>query len=110
VGVPDAAALASDDLMDGGAEARHQLEAEELGIIKFVGARRLFYCQRVLTLSSMESSENTARAGSAYRGKAAIFRTMESTMAYRGFLPPGRSALLKSASATVVGLIVDLPR
>ena len=38
-------------LMDGGAEARHKLEAEELGIIKFVGGRRLFYCQRVLTLS-----------------------------------------------------------
>ena len=37
MGVPDAAALASDDLMDGGAEARHKLEAEELGIIKFVG-------------------------------------------------------------------------
>jgi hypothetical protein len=89
VGVPDAAAFTPADLMDGGAKARHKLEAEELGIIKFVGARRLFYCQRVLTLSSMESSENRACAGSAYRGKAAIFRTMESTMAYRGFLLSG---------------------
>ena len=30
----------------------------------------------------------------AYRAKAAIFRIMESTMAYRGFLRPGRSALV----------------
>ena len=57
----------------------------------------------------MESSENRARAGSAYRGKAAIFRIMESTMAYRGFLRPGRSALV-NAPATVVELIVGLPR
>jgi len=38
VGVPDAAAFTSAELMDGSAEARHKLEAEELGIIKFVGA------------------------------------------------------------------------
>ena len=57
----------------------------------------------------MESSENRARVGSAYRGKAAIFRIMESTMAYRGFLRPGRCALVKNAYATLVGPIMDLP-
>ncbi len=36
----------------------------------------------------------SARGPSAYRGKAATFRIMESTMAYRGFLRPGRSALV----------------
>jgi hypothetical protein len=49
---------------------------------------------RVGGLSGIRSSENRERASSAYRGKAAIFRIMESTMAYRGFLRAGRSALV----------------
>ena len=51
----------------------------------------------------------SVRGPSAYRGKAAIFHIIESTMTYRGFFRPGRSALVKNAPATVVGLIVDLP-
>src|SRR5882757_2306137 len=47
---------------------------------------------------------------SAYRGKAAIFRITESTMAYRGFLRPGRSGLVKKCVGHRRGLIVDLPR
>ena len=45
-------------------------------------------------LSGIRSCENRAREGSAYRGKAAIFCIMESTMTYRGFLRSGRSALV----------------
>ncbi len=44
--------------------------------------------------ASIRSRENSMREGSAYRGNAAIFRIMESTMAYRGFLGFGRSALV----------------
>ena len=44
---------------------------------------------RVGGLSGIRSWENRERASSAYRGKAAILRIMESTMAYRGFCVPG---------------------
>ena len=48
--------------------------------------------------------------GSAYRGKAAIFRIMESTMAYRGFRVLRFCALAENAPAPLVGRIVDFPR
>lgn len=46
---------------------------------------------------------------SAYRGKAAIFRIMESTMGYRGFCLLSFSVLVESSPATVMGLMVDFP-
>ena len=84
-GVPKAAAFTPAELDGRGRGGAFQAGSGGTADHQVRGGRRLFYCQRVLTLSSMESSENTACAGSAYRGKAAIFR-YRSTMAYRGSL------------------------
>ena len=53
-----------------------------------------FFLVEVGLLNALEVVRIGAREGSAYRGKAAIFRIMESTMTDRGFLRPGRSALV----------------
>ena len=72
-------------------------------------ARWLHPCQR-WGCPPLEVAENRARVGFVYRGKAAIFRIVESMMDYHGFLRPGRSVLVKNAPATVLELIVDFPR